>query len=510
MRRYELTFALELHRAECEFLTGEIEPAERRLAALAQHTTSVVDAASVAGLQVNLYTTSDRPQRAVTSALEYLRRVGIEWSAHPSKSEIREEFTQMWQRLGDRSINELVDLPKMAEPTWRATVDVLMLVTAAASLPTKTCAVSPSFARSTWGFSMAIPTARPRLTFSSARSLGSEFGDHESAFRFGKLGFDLMEKRGPLRFRALVYMSFAIMVNHWSRHLRSSIEFEERAFEAAEQSGNVQVASYAQNDITTLLLACGNPLDDVESRLEEGLAYVRRAKYGLVVDCLISKLRFVRMLRGLTSSIASFDGDGFDEREFERHLESAPSLAIAAGWYWIRKLQGRFLALDYRGALEAAAKAETLLWTTRCHPEVAEFTLYAGLAQAASYDGAPPTRRDEHLNALVRHLRQMQIWAQNPPENFAFGAALMGAEQARIEGDHDRAARLYEEAVLSARQNGFVQNEALAYEAAARFYRGRGFPLIADTYLSESRVCYVRWGAQGKVRDLERRQPQLR
>ena len=48
--------------------------------------------------------------------------------------------------------------------------------------------------------------------------------------------------------------------------------------------------------------------------------------------------------------------------------EAAPSLALAAGWYWIRKLQGRFLALDYGAALDAAARAETLLWTARFLP----------------------------------------------------------------------------------------------------------------------------------------------
>ena len=425
-RRYELTFALELHRAECEFLTGELEAAERRLAVLAQHATSVVDAASVAGLQVNLYTTSDRPQRAVDSALDYLRRVGIEWSAHPTKLEMHEEFSRMWQGLGERSIEDLVDLPTMAEPTWRATVDVLMLVTAAASFTDENLC-SLTIARAVnLGFAHGNTDGSPQAYVLIGEILGSEFGDHESAFRFGKVGFDLMEKRGPLRFRALVYMSFAIMVNHWSRHLRSSIEFEERAFEAAEQSGNVQVASYTQNDVTTLLLACGNPLGDVESRLEEGLAYVRRANYGLVVDCLVAKLRFARMLRGLTPSFGSFDGDGFDEREFERHLESGPSLAIAAGWYWIRKLQARFLALDYRGALEASARAETLLWTTRCHPEVAEFTLYAGLAQAVSCDGAPPNQRQEHLNALARHLGQMQNLGKELPRELRFRGGAHG------------------------------------------------------------------------------------
>ena len=70
--------------------------------------------------------------------------------------------------------------------------------------------------------------------------------------------------------------------------------------------------------------------------------------------------------------------------------------------------------------------------------------------------------------------------------------------------------RLYEQAIRSARDNGFVQNEALAYELASRFYQAREFDRIADAYLRDARACYVRWGAQGKVRQLEQRYPQLR
>ena len=56
----------------------------------------------------------------------------------------------------------------------------------------------------------------------------------------------------------------------------------------------------------------------------------------------------------------------------------------------------------------------------------------------------------------------------------------------------------------------FVQNEALAYELAARFYAARGLQTICDACLRSARVCYLRWGADGKVRQLERANPHLR
>ena len=86
----------------------------------------------------------------------------------------------------------------------------------------------------------------------------------------------------------------------------------------------------------------------------------------------------------------------------------------------------------------------------------------------------------------------------------------MSAEIARLEGRDLDAMRLYEQAIQSARENGFVQNEGLAHEVAARFYAARGFETIAHAYLRNARYCYLRWGADGKVRQLDQRYPQLR
>ena len=67
-----------------------------------------------------------------------------------------------------------------------------------------------------------------------------------------------------------------------------------------------------------------------------------------------------------------------------------------------------------------------------------------------------------------------------------------------------------EQAIRSAHEHGFVQNEGLAYESAARFYAARGFDDIAHLYLRRARQCYARWGADGKVRQLDERYPRLR
>jgi hypothetical protein len=120
-----------------------------------------------------------------------------------------------------------------------------------------------------------------------------------------------------------------------------------------------------------------------------------------------------------------------------------------------------------------------------------------------------PEQKQQHSEALALHHRQLELWAENCPENFENRAALVSAEIARIEGHDLEAMRLYERAIRSAHANGFVHNEALANELAARFYTARGFEKIAISYLRDARYGYLRWGAAGKVRQLEELNPQL-
>src|SRR5262249_54950238 len=142
--------------------------------------------------------------------------------------------------------------------------------------------------------------------------------------------------------------------------------------------------------------------------------------------------------------------------------------------------------------------------------EKAECHFYAGLCRAARCEPVGPDPYAKHREALGAHERQLRAWAANCPQNFEGRAALVGAEIARVEGRALDAMDLYERAIVSARANGFVHNEALACELAARFYATRGLEEVADLYLGKARQGYLRWGADGKVRQLDRLYPRLR
>jgi signal transduction histidine kinase len=247
----------------------------------------------------------------------------------------------------------------------------------------------------------------------------------------------------------------------------------------------------------------------VQREAEAALAFVRKAKFGLVIDIIVTQLQLIRMLRGATRKLGSFDDDEFGEDRFEHHLEGDPHLAIAACWYWIRKLQARFFAGDHAAAVSAAAKARPLLWTSPSFFEAAEYVFYSALACAVHHDAVPEDERPRLREAVSSAHAQLSAWATHGPDNFHGRAALVGAELARIAGDADRAIQLYEDAVRAACEQGFLHNAAIAYETAARFFRRRGWSAIADAYVREAHLRYVRWGADGKARQLQRDHPEL-
>jgi PAS domain S-box-containing protein len=178
--------------------------------------------------------------------------------------------------------------------------------------------------------------------------------------------------------------------------------------------------------------------------------------------------------------------------------------------YFIWKTQARFLSGDYEEAVRAAAKAKPLLWSVPSFQEIPDYYYYTALALAARYPLVTADQQSADFETMLVLGARFRTWADSCAENFANKHALIGAEIARISGKTDEAMQLYEQAIRSARDNGFVQNEAIAYEVASRFFRQRGFEVIADAYLRESRSCYARWGADGKVRQLDRYYPHLR
>ena len=504
-RRHGLIFQLELHRAECEFLTGEPAIAAERVELLRSCAADTVELAMATCLGIDVYMTLGQMDRAVAIGLAYLRRPGIEWPLHPTEQQVRREYERITAESGNRQIEEIIDLPLMSDPASIATLDVLTRVSTPAMFTDANLsalvicrAVSLSIERGNNDSSCLIYVYLSDIA-------GHRLGDYRNAFRFAQLGFDLVEKRGLKRVQAATYHTFAATMMPWMKHPLTCGSLARQAFEIANEIGDLTCAVYARMGLIGLLIAGGDPLVAVQSEAENGFNFAHRAKFAFGFDTIGMLLGFIQMLRGVTTKFGSFNHAEFDEIDFERNLNHPP---LAHFWYWVRKLQAHFFAGDFASAIEASLKARPLLWSSPTF-EIAEYEFYSALSRAALWDSAASDQKREHFEALAAHYKRLQEWSEHCPENFEDRAALVRAEVARIEGRELDAERLYELAIRAARANGFVQNEATAYEVAAQFYAARGFETFADAYLRNARNCYDRWGAQGKVKQLDERYPRL-
>jgi PAS domain S-box-containing protein len=333
------------------------------------------------------------------------------------------------------------------------------------------------------------------------------FQRYTEGYRFGKLACDLVEKHGFAAYKSRVYLSME-MIALWTQPIEVGIELTRAAFRAGAESGDLAFACYSCMHLVTDLLIQGAHLDDVWRESETCLDFVRKGKYFDAADCIVSQQQLIRNLRGQTASLSTFSDEKFDEKTFEAGL-TADRMTPLISRYWILKVQARYMSGDYRAGLAAAKRAKEWHWSSEAFFHSLDYYYYAALTLAACYENASADERQEWRELLTAHQEQLCKWADSYPPTFADKHALVAAESARIEGRDLEAMRLYEQAIRSASENGFVQNEGLAHEVAARFYAARGFETIANAYLRNARYCYLRWGADGKVRQLDLLHPQL-
>jgi PAS domain S-box-containing protein len=505
---YELMFSLRLECAECEFLTGELDRAEQLVAELLQRGASKIDLAAVYDLKILLHIVKSKNAQAVDSALACLKLFGIDIPAHPSWEQVQAEYEMVWRNLEGRPIEDLIDLPLMEDPELQAVTRLLCALSNSAYVTDRNLFCLELCRTLNLSMRHGVNGASAHACGYLGFSLGPAFQRYPEGFRLAKLGCDLVEKHGFLSYRAKVQDATGIAA-FWTQPMATAIDFIRASLRTSIGTGDLTYACYGMYHIVILLLLRNDPLDAVWRESEIALDFVHKSKFRDMEDIIVPQQRFIAAMQGRTASLSTFNDAQFDEAAFEAQL-TGDRMPTMNCWYWIVKAKARFLSSDHAEALVAADKAKALLWSSTAHFPLIDYFYYAALTLTALYQNAPADAQSGWRERLTSYQEQLREWAENYPPTFRDKHALVSAEIARIEGRELDAERLFEVAIRSAREHGFVQNEGLAHELAAQFYAARGFETIAHAYLRNARSCYLRWGAEGKVRQLEKAHPQLR
>ena len=508
---YELTFNLYRERSECEYLCRNFDKAEELFALIISQAKTNLDRAEIYTICMVLSENTGKYREALLIGSEALKTFGLILPI-TNKEEILSSLELELQLYRDNlkkiKIADLIDIPEMANPQIRVCMRLLMNMIISsffidqdlfALLSLKMVNLSIEHGNSdvsAYGYVLWGLIVGPKLV------------DYETGYEFGQLAMKLNEQFNNVNLDCQVFNAFGGHISPWRSHLKQSIPILRRGYLAGVETGDVNGAYNSYHLISQRIIVA----DNFTSILEESkkhLDFLKQIKNYVFIKGQEFYQHFIFNLQGLTEEKFSLNSGEFDELQcFHMWQENNFMPGIAA--YNIFKTQILFFYGDYENALNKARESQNTLAFLTGMPDQAEHYLYYSLILTALYPIARKEEQNEYWETLETNQQNMKIWADNCPENFLHKYLLVEAEIARISGKEIEITwDLYDRAISSARENEYIQNEALANELAAKFWLEKGKEEIAQLYMKKAHYGYQLWGANRKVQDLQEQYPQV-
>lgn len=513
---YAQCFALHLALAECEYLTGRFEYANQLFQLISQHAQSKLDSAKVATLRGDLYQLSGQFDRAVETGLETLHMFGVSIPQNDDEigSALAQELANVDINMRGRSPSELIHLPAVVDPA--IAVVISCFADMASPIQQIRAKLFALLTAKTLNFILHHGNANgASMAYTSYAIILMENHEIERAVEFSELSMAVGRKFHDVKRSGIFEYCHGVYFHSWRKSMQSNLPLLEHAFIACVDAGNFFWAGYCTFAIPWFHFDTGAKLEDVRRVLKKYMEFAQYTHNRVAVQMDTLLLQACACLQGMTRAEDSFNDEQYDEQEAVALFDKA----FYFSGICIHHILKQLVAVVYgqpQAGLRAAAAALPLLPSVKATMLESTHVFLHGLAASAAWfeagggaDGAPDGERTALRKTVFDCMQKMQLWAAHCPDNFANRHALLAAELARIDGRHLEAMDWYDASIASAHDHGFVQYEALANERAAQFFFARGSEKIARTYLRDARHAYLRWGAHGKVRQLDRRFPGL-
>jgi len=194
-RRQKLAFALELHRADCELWTGAQPLAEETSGSASQRALltrfNARPSQADALISTRCFGASDR---AVEVGLEFLRHVGIDWTAHPTELE-HVAYDLIWLALEPESRGYSSTAANCTIRRSLATLDVLTTLGAPTLFTDQICSCSSTAGHSISAWSVVTGKATPPSRYGRPAGRRSLRRITMQVIGLAKDGRDLTERR---------------------------------------------------------------------------------------------------------------------------------------------------------------------------------------------------------------------------------------------------------------------------------------------------------------------------
>ncbi|MBG1245110.1 AAA family ATPase [Nostoc sp. NZL] len=505
---YDLTLELYAETTEVAYLCGNFDQVEFWAAIVLQQAKTVLDSVKVYEVKIQSYIAQNQLLEAINIGLQVLQQLEISFPEQPSQSDIQLELDAISCLLSEKSIEDLIHLPQMHEPNKLAAMRILssITITAYSAAPT----LMPLLVSKQVSLSIEYGNAfaSPFVYANFGLILCGKVGDVETGYEFGQLAFRqlLQPKTHSLKARTLIIVNTFII--HWKDHVRDTLQSLLEAYQSGLETGDLEFAAYGAHSYCFNSYAVGSELVEVEREMTKYNEAIGQIKQETALTWNQIFQQTIANLMGYSVNPTRLVGKFYNEENgLPQHEIANDGTAIFNVYF--NKLFLCYLFSKYVQAVENSTIAERYVIRVTGSPLGPFYYLYDALARLAIYPESSAQTQSEMLKKVAVNQEKMKQWAFYAPMNYLHKYHLVEAEKARVLSQWFEAEEFYEQAIVGARDNGYLQEEALGYELAAKFYLSRGREKFAQTYMKEAHYCYERWGATAKVRDLETRYPQL-
>ncbi|MGB7895533.1 MAG: AAA family ATPase [Microcoleus sp.] len=506
--QYELALNLYVAAAEIAYLNGDFDGMEQIAALVVQEAQTILDRVKIYEIKIAAQTAQSKVLETIAVAREALLQLGIELPAEPDEAKIGKALQALAALLGDRKIEELVDLPVMTNPQTQAAMQLSGML-------------FPPIFQGMPGLLPLLSSTMVSLSLSFGNAPASTVGyamhgmvfcaflqEVETGYGFGQLALSLLDRLNVPEFKSTVLLLFGGWIQHRQESLLATIPTLKEGYRLGMETGDFVDAGYNIYICFYTYLFAGVELDTWEPEIASYRAVMAQLKqysariYLDMIQQTVQNLRETRIRPDLLI------GSAYDETVMiPKHYQDNEFTAIACAC--IFKLLLAYCYGNYTAALDHISQVKQYLMGVSGSAFVPIFHFYAALTHLALFRAQPAIEQTEILALVETHQSTLQQWAQNAPMNYLHKWYLVEAEQQRVLGNKAEAIEMYDRAIEGAKENKYVNDEALANELAAKFYSEWGKTKVAQAYIFEAYYCYVEWGATAKVTDLETRYPQL-
>jgi len=488
---------------ECLYLSGDVQRAGALCDELMASATDRSSATAAVALRALIYSHQSRFFEAVDTIRAGLCALNVDLPADPAEVQrkIGDNVSRMQRHLGRVAIEDLARLPEMTDERHLLTMKLLHQL-----IPSAIQADPPVFVLAElMMFDLALTHGTTPVSCKNFVDCGmiqaGNLGDSDRGYRLGKAAFALLERYAPTNLDASVAFVFASFVSHWRAPFRESLDWYATARRRALEGGDLLHAGYAIGLETNRLFAVGTPLEACRTGAEAAANF-------LTANGLLFVLPAVRMVQQALDQLSgaaghaplSFPAD--DALGHELLAARNPQFAFVHGNF---QTITSFIMGDFARARAWAQFVEPFVPACASHFSIADHFLFQALAQVAELSAASPaTQREAARLTLIEAWNKLRAYGEGSPANFAHKHLLAAAELARLDGKPiEEVAPLYDQA-LAAASDGFLHLRALINERQGQYWMEKQRPRIARGFFQDAYYLYGRWGAEAKLRRLER------